>query len=81
MTNFSLIVQKTQRCFQNWGTPGSGEPRRSTEELRVIYNDLLEFRDTQNSLHEIGTLMPTPMNGKTWEEEKADFYNKGRAQL
>lgn len=74
MTICSFKIQMTQISFQNWGVPGSGELRRSREELRVIYNDLVEYRTVHNNLHERGPLAPTPMNGKTWEEEKAEFW-------
>ena len=49
-------------------------PDRSKEELKQIYNDLLEFRNALNKLHNLGELWPTPMNGKKWEEEKDEFW-------
>ncbi len=54
---------------------------RSKEELQQIYNDLLEFRKTFNLLNSYGELWPTPMNGKTWGEEKKGFWNKGVTSL
>ena len=51
-------------------------PERTKEELERIYNDLLEFRTTLNWLNSFGDLWPTPMNGKTWEQEKNEFWNR-----
>jgi hypothetical protein len=48
---------------------------RSKEDLRTIYEDLLELRVVLNDLHDRGELWPIPMNGKTWQEEKDEFYN------
>ena len=48
---------------------------RSKEDLKTIYEDLLELRVVLNELHERGELWPIPMNGKTWQEEKDEFYN------
>lgn len=51
-------------------------PDRSKEELEQIYNDLSEFKKTLNWLNSFGDLWPTPMNGKTWEQEKNEFWNR-----
>jgi hypothetical protein len=48
---------------------------RTKEEYQQIYDDLLVLKETLNRLHDIGGLWPTPMNGKTWEEEKDEFWN------
>ncbi|MEL6834944.1 MAG: hypothetical protein AAFN93_15450 [Bacteroidota bacterium] len=50
---------------------------RTQEELRQIYEDLLALKEVQNQLHDIGQLLPIPLNGKSWEEEKAEYYDKG----
>lgn len=52
-------------------------PERTKEQLQQIYEDLLAVREVINELHEMGELWPTPMNGKTWKEEKNDFYFAG----
>jgi len=50
---------------------------RTKEQLQQIYEDLLAVREVVGQLHERGELWPTPMNGKTWEEEKNEFYFAG----
>jgi len=52
-------------------------PNRSREELEQIYKDLVEFAKVCDELHALGELWPTPMNGKSWSEEKATFYDAG----
>ncbi|MCI5091184.1 hypothetical protein [Phaeodactylibacter sp.] len=52
-------------------------PGRTKEQLQQIYEDLLIVREVINELHELGELWPTPMNGKTWEEEKNEHYFAG----
>lgn len=52
-------------------------PDRTKEQLQQIYEDLLAVREVVNQLHERGELWPTPMNGKTWEEEKNEHYFAG----
>lgn len=52
-------------------------PDRSKEELKQIYDDLLEFKETLNWIDSFGGLYPTPMNGKTWEQEKKEYWNRG----
>ena len=49
---------------------------RSKEELQQIYNDLLELKETLNWLNSFGDLWPIPMNGRTWEEEKNEFWDR-----
>ena len=51
---------------------------RTKEEYQQIYDDLLVLKETLNRLHDIGGLWPTPMNGKTWEEEKDEFWQEER---
>jgi hypothetical protein len=51
-------------------------PDRSKKELEQIYDDLLELKQTLNWLNSFGDLWPTPMNGKTWEQEKNEFWNR-----
>lgn len=50
---------------------------RTKEQLQQIYEDLIAVREVVNQLHDLGELWPTPMNGKTWEEEKREHYFAG----
>lgn len=52
-------------------------PSRTKEQLQQIYEDLVAVREVVNQLHDLGELWPTPMNGKTWEEEKNEWYFAG----
>ena len=52
-------------------------PTRTKEQLQQIYEDLVAVREVVNQLHNLGELWPTPMNGKTWEEEKNEWYYAG----
>lgn len=49
-------------------------PDRTKEELQVIYDDLVEFGKLLDELHELGELWPNPLNDKTWDEEKNEYY-------
>lgn len=52
-------------------------PDRTKEQMQQIYDDLVAVREVVNQLHDMGELWPTPMNGKTWEEEKNEHYLAG----
>ena len=69
MNRCSFKIQMPQISFQSEG-------QRSNIELLVILSDLQKWREVMNELHDYGTLLPTPLNGKTWEEEKKEFYDK-----
>jgi hypothetical protein len=56
-------------------------PDRTKEELEVIKNDLIELKKVINRLNDFGELWPTPMNGKTWEEEKNEFWEREISSL
>lgn len=49
---------------------------RTQEELQQIYDDLMVFKEKLNWLSSFGQLLPVPLNGKTWEEEKAEYYDR-----
>ncbi|MCI5059401.1 MAG: hypothetical protein MRY83_25030 [Flavobacteriales bacterium] len=48
------------------------DPRRN---YRQIYNDLIDFRKVENELSSYGMLLPVPLNGKSWEEEKNEYWD------
>lgn len=52
-------------------------PERTKEQLQQIYEDLLLVKEVINQLHELGELWPTPLNGKTWQQEKDEHYFAG----
>lgn len=52
-------------------------PERTKEQLQQIYEDLLLVREVVNKLYEMGELWPTPLNGKTWQQEKDEHYFAG----
>lgn len=47
-----------------------------SKNYRQIYNDLLQLQETFNNLSSHGKLVPIPLNGKTWEEEKVEFWDR-----
>ena len=52
-------------------------PKRTKEQLQQIHEDLLLVKEVVNQLHELGELWPTPLNGKTWQQEKDEHYFAG----
>ena len=50
--------------------------RRTTEELKEIYKDLLEMREVANKLNKLGRFINVPFNGIPPGDEKKAFYQQ-----
>ena len=51
-------------------------PDRTKEELITIRDDILQVIEARKMMLEYSPLVPTPLNGKSWKEERTEWFDR-----